>query len=385
MSDINETSAVPGMDNSKHDEIAVKIIDVKDANGSSIKDKDFDTRKFAETAGKKCSIEFEIKNQEGTVGISIEVQSPDFAKKYYKKTLINSISTSDDPIIANCYFDSYAPGKHKFEWDGRGLGDGERLLIEGQYKIVIKALCSRCLATAKDECTFTVKKAYAHCYSAKYPKKDYEGPPWDLSKRADIMRKQLKSLSDGSHFETGGSKTDTAHDAMAAIKDLSSVCYWNGHAAPGIIDFYDADLHNTCIVSAASVGTTFGMDDDDLEIVDDLDDHSLDNVFLIILLGCTSAGTPSGASSLPDALTAKGVDIVIGFKSEVYSLPQPKWTKDLYQSLNSGKGILDSVIMAKSGVIGKDNRKSFGFKISIGGKAKANDKLIPARYGTKKI
>ncbi len=251
----------------------------------------------------------------------------------------------------------------------------------GDYKVLVEAMCLTCGKVTKDEAKIKVKKPYAHVYGALYPKRFKTAR--DCRPGAKRVGKWLEKLGDGSGFEIGGSATD---DAKTALRDhmvrLSAVWHYEGHAAPGIIDFYDApyDDNNTSINSNNTVGESYEMDPVNLEAVDSLPDQSLSDVFLVVLNACETALTPDGAETLPDALTSKGVDLVIGWKKEIWWTPSVQWTRAFYRLLEKGRGIRNAAKIARSKV--KWGKESLAFRIFSSG-APRNEKLRPARYGRK--
>lgn len=354
-----------------HQEVEVKILEIKDAWGNAIKDgsNEYDSRQFAVDEGKRTIVKYEIKNQEALVFGSIYIDPGNkVAKDYYR-----------DPLI-EMFPGNGSPGTHTIEWDGRTTARGRRVILQGEYKVSAEAICIECGHSVKDEAKIKVKKPYAHAYGAKYPPNQYKPPADDLTRKAAHVRQVVQSLPDGSGFEVGGTATDTAHTALNDMREMSALWYWDGHAAPGIIAFYDAAFHNTCIVSDNAIGKNYNMSEADLAEVAGLPDGSLKDVFLVLLSGCYTANTPPGSLSLPDALTAKGVNLVLAFKKGIPSGAAEKWNKDFFDALRTGKGILKAARIARSKAQSWA-KANLAFTITSGGGAGANEKLLPARYG----
>lgn len=364
----------------EHEEPKITIVSIKDAKGNSIKDgaTGYDTRQFAvlrDNKGKitdKTIITFKIEKHEVIfiiVWLKVDPGNK-LAEKYYK-TSYKILSYHDGSI-----------GEHKLEWDGRPAvdGDGQRLIIQGDYIIQIEGRCSQCGMEVKDEAKIKVKKAYADAYGAVYPAA--YGSPSDLRPPAAHVRSELKNLPDGSGFETGGSATDSAHTALKQMKEKSGVWYWDGHARAGGIVFYDAAVNKTYIVSDNCVATAIGYPEAALAEVVSLEDLALRDIFLVVLLGCHTADKPDCADSLPTALNDKGVDLVVAMKGGPYLRAYLKWTRDFISGLKDGKGVNEAAEDARSDAPAAD-RPSLEFDVYTSGESKES-KLLPARYGRKK-
>jgi hypothetical protein len=352
-----------------HSEIEIKILEIKDANGTSIMGggTEYDPRQFAVKGGAKTTIKYELKNDESFVLIEIRPDPGNaVATKYYAKA------------SAKEFTDYVSPGQHTIEWDGRSRFDGWRLLIQGEYKVTAWAACN-CGNEVTDETKIKVKKPYADSYGATYPAS--YGTPSNLSPPAAHVRTTLASLSDGSGFECGGSATASASEALDRMHDFSAVWYWDGHAGPGRIVFYDAaGVNKTRIVTNDAVGAALGMAAGSFGAVEGLSEGALDHVFLVVLLGCNTAETPPEGSSLPEALVGRGVDLVLAFPKKVYLRSYLKWTRDFFQALDNGNSVRGAARQARN-LAARADRRRLSHRLFAGGGASTRDKLLPARNG----
>ena len=348
-----------------HDEAELKILEIRDADGVSMIGREFDPRLFAEKDGKKCKIKYELKNQPVIVSITIEpAPGNTVAKKYYGKT------------PAWTYMESVAAGTHTVEWDGRSEIEGSRLLLAGDYKVTAgyTCICGEHYTEVKD---IRVKKPYADTYGALFP-----GTEGDKRPPADWARNALKSLSDGSGFECGGSATATANNALPRMRFFSAAWYWGGHAGPGKVVFVDAAMNKTrvCSTPAAAAGFPGAV-----AAVDALPDGALNDVFLVVLRGCKTAGSTGGVPGLPGALVGKGADLALGFMESLPGDVPLQWTQAFFGAMIDGKTVGHAALDARD-TVGRnaDYKKAFKPTVSAGGGASVRDTLIPARYGRKK-
>ena len=186
MAETGETDsrAFPEKDK-EHKEVEVKILEIKDAKGNSIKDGaiEYDPRKNAVDGEKRTIVKYEVKNNDALVMISIiAMPGNKIAQKYYKNEIIEMFLGEGNK------------GEHTYEWDGRVHFDFQRLIILGEYKVELDAICMECAKSTKDEATIKVKKPYAHAFGALYPAADYPAGARDLRPPANYVRTKLKNL-----------------------------------------------------------------------------------------------------------------------------------------------------------------------------------------------
>lgn len=375
-----DTSAQPSESESEqsHPELELEIIDILDAAGTSIMNgaSDYDPRQNAVINDTRTVINYEVRNQDAFVFLSIK---PDpgstVADDYYR---------SSDVIL---FMDLVSPGSHSFDWDGRGVID-RRFIIEGDYTVTLDSYCPQCATHVKHTANFHVHKPWAHCFGGIYGGAGHlvgSSLHGDYTARANSAKRRLESLADGSGFESQSFSAETGASALVKMHEESAVWFWGGHGGPGIISL-PAGGTMTAIISQASVAATYSaiVTAANCSDVSNLPDHALEDVFLIVLCGCQTSATPAGATSLPQALVDKGADIVIGFDQSIYTASANKWTDDFFRFLGLSIGVEDAVRRANTRAATAQYRQRLNsYRIIVGPGGDRNAKLNPARYGQK--
>jgi len=380
MTQIGEGVSVAIPASERHDELEVQITAIEDAKGTSIKDgaNQFDPRRNAVAGGKTSSIRLTTKHQTALVSLSIKPQSGSKpAHRFY----------GGKPVFRSV--DLFEPGNHVINWDGRAASSSRRLVIEGDYDVIVHGHCLACGKVFEQKATIKVRKPWAHCYGGVYGGAGaLVGSPLhgDYTARAASADKWLKNLADGSGFDSSVSTGAAASAALVKMREESAVWFWGGHGGPGIISMPTA-AGMTALVSKASVAPAYSgiVAAANCTAVSTLPSNALDDVFLVVLCGCQTSKAPSGARSLPVALIAKGVDIVIGFHLSIYTISANKWTDDFFHFLNLGVGVEEAVRKAvKLAATPQFKQRLKTFRIYVGFGVSKTAKLSPARYGRKK-
>jgi hypothetical protein len=189
-----------------HDEPKISIVSIEDAAGepgqpgnSIIGGAQWDTRSCAvkwdsrRKPIKKTCIKFKVEQQASYVYIWVMIDPKNtLAWNYYKREIW--IHRGD-----------FAVGVHTVKWDGRVNvpKDGSRLIIQGDYSIMIGALCSKCLKPvpydANNEARIRVKKPIAYFQSSIYPHLHYSAETRKETNESDPGRIDWKGwVSEGS-------------------------------------------------------------------------------------------------------------------------------------------------------------------------------------------
>jgi len=455
MTEIGEAVAVviPGMlpaaAEESHDCATVEIVSITDANGTSIeggKEK-YDPRRYAVVDDKSTTITYKIENQGARVFLWIIPDSGNSIAMDYYPT----------PVVFTSY-EVVGEGEHEMEWDGRGRARGKRFIIHGDYKVEISAKCMKCGKKAKHETTITVKPPYAYTYGAEHhdyweeteqkwcptcrrvraesnitsnkcnvcdtyvrTRYKYEKEPESNTKGAENWRKRLDDVG----FKVTKATTHSASEALTEMRTKSAVWAFDGHANEQWLDFMPRG-HETAIVTRpkAAEGVRYWCDchqrkevdgdvkftfkeegkimkKSDLEFLNKLPARALDDVFLLILMGCNTGA--SGGLALHQVLRRKGADLVLGFIPDIYGVKlYARWLKGFMDELEDGKGIRDAATAAVTYVPRNLQKYSKGerkekrkeekefiavyrmFRVYAGKGTNPNAKLLPMRYGRKK-
>ncbi|MDH5217653.1 MAG: CHAT domain-containing protein [Gammaproteobacteria bacterium] len=379
MTDIGEAVSVavpPQESDDTHDELELEITDILDADGTSIMDgaNDFDPRQSAMIGDTRTKIQYEVRNQSVLVFVTIEATTQP-ARDYYRNSDVRF------------FIDLVDPGSHEIEWDGRGVLD-RRLVIEGDYSVKITGLCPVCATEVEQSKTFHVRKPFAHCFGGIYdgvPTPSGGAHRGDYTGRANSAKTGLESLSDNSGFESLEFNTETGASALVKMHEDSAVFFWGGHGGPGLISFPTPGLM-TALVSSDAVKANFSgfVAAQNCATVSGLPDNALEDVFLIVLCGCETAQAPANALALPQALVAKGADIVVGFDDSVYTVSANNWTRRFFIYLKRGMGVRDAVRRANRRESNATYKARLDtYRIVTGPGTTENAKLTPARHGRK--
>jgi hypothetical protein len=379
MTEIGEIVAVaPPAPPDNHAELELKIKAITDAAGTSIMDgaADFDPRLNAVEGDKRTVIEYETKNQNTFIFLMIRADpTSSAAHRFYRgsNVLLHMAMVS--------------PGTHRFEWDGCSVGN-RRLVIEGDYDVILDAYCPTCSTHVEHRATFRVRKAWAHCFGGIYGgSNQLVGSPLqgDYTARANSARSGLTSLVDNTGFDASAFSTESGAAALVRMHEESGVWYWGGHGGPGIISL-PTPAGMTAILSDPAVAAAYSsiVTAANCANVAGVPDNALEDVFLIILCGCQTSASPAGGPSLPQALVDKGANIVIGFDLSIFTVSANKWTADFFRFLGQAIGVEDAVRRANRRAATPQYRQRLNsFRILVAPGATRNDKLNPARYGRK--
>lgn len=361
----------------------VKIKEVMDGKGTSLKDgaNEYDPRQFAVSGSTPSKIEYELKNEPGRVIIRIVVDGNKIAADYYPS-----------PAVA-VWIEEKEVASHTVEWNGRDQYSGDRLILQGSYKIEAEAICGVCQEKSEpDSVALKVRKPYAQSFGGFYAEiqaswsdtnarrrstapwwkfwdRVYRegGDPWSQHGAA-VLPAEIASLSDGSEFDTHNYDNLTKGQCLNELETRASVWYWMGHAGPGVLEV-TVPPHD--VIRSSDI--------------EQMAEDSLLDVFLAVLFACNTAGTPQGGKSLPEVLTLKGVDIVVSFDDKVKIFTYPHWTRYFLSELKAGRGVLLATRLATMKI-----KRQYGSpfyeplekcRIKTGSGASQNDTLTPARCG----
>jgi hypothetical protein len=367
-----------GKEQEAHTELQASITAIVDAAGTSILGgaAEYDPRKNAVIGNSATRFTISVQHQRAFVKLTIiHADANGIAKSYY------------DQLHVNFWSEEVAPGEHTRNWDGRGRVKGQRLILQGNYKVLLSAFCMRCGREIKAETTITVKKPHAHTYGAVHimagGKKD------DFSAEAQFVADKLSGMQNRIGFLSTMSKTATAAEALAAVRDLSAVFYFDGHAGYGLLDFWDMGAaqgwvgtvtlgvfggsRNTMMVSDEGTRVLFANQTAGLAVVDSLAANALRDVFLVVLNGCvTRMRRNDNLSSMARAFDAKGAEVIVSFKEKIDKDLAKKWSKTFFNNLTAGQTIKNAAETAQWAELGGD---------TIGKDGSVDERLLPARYG----
>jgi len=360
-----------------HDELELEVTDILDAMGTSIMAgaADYDPRQNAVVGDTQTLIKFETKHQETIIFLVIQpAPSSTVANDYYNGRSI---------VL---FAEMLEPGSHEFEWDGRSRWG--RLVIEGDYDVILDAYCPRCAAHVEARTTIHVRKPWAHCYGGVYGGQGQlvgSNLHGNYTGRADTANAALASLSDGSGFDSAAHHSSSGAAALVKLHEEAAVWFWGGHGGPGIISLPRGGTM-TAIVSEMAVAPTYAgiVTAGNCASVRGLPQNALADVFLVVLCGCQTSATPANARSLPVQLVRRGADMVVGFDLSIFTASANKWTRDFFRYLGRSMGVEDAVRRANQRAATPAFRQRLNsYRIVVGRGVNRNVRLNPARYGLK--
>lgn len=176
------------------------------------------------------------------------------------------------------------PGEYEIEWDGRDQTSDKRLLLSGDYHLIIKGVAFGLLERSA-QAGISVAKPNACNFGMHYRKKGYLETTKKETERAMASQAQLV---DGTAFSSAGYLDYDAVDGVGEIRD-AAVLYWSGHSGSGGINFYGREGGNYN-KKYKSVLHLFGRNwkDPDASLQDQKDGIFKD-LFLVMLNGCRTS------------------------------------------------------------------------------------------------
>ncbi|MBD3179363.1 MAG: hypothetical protein GF417_07015 [Candidatus Latescibacteria bacterium] len=179
---------------------------------------------------KQVVIKFGVTGVKQEVDLHIEYKSSSIHDDFYKQYKKGEF---EPPKVASLIKKKmYEPGEHQLLWNGRDDTPDKRLLLAGDYRIVIAGRLW--LWNKKHQVDFKVGKPDAYNYGVHYKKK---GKMESSKKDVGYAEKGLKSLKDKTGYMV---YSQFDRHAMEAVEEMKSaaVVYFSGHSGPIVMVFH---------------------------------------------------------------------------------------------------------------------------------------------------
>ena len=166
--------------------------------------------------------------------------------------------------------------------------------------------------------------------------------PTDSTNTAGLARDALAELTDKSGFvllPEAAVLTSAASQVIERLKNRDAVMTFGGHSGPGLIQFC-TDESIPDYGGMSNIATSPGANPTTLptEYLSLLESGELDDVFLVLLLGCNTAVPARGELTLQASLLSLGVDVVIAFPGIVKDELGEAWAKEFWCFATTGHG-----------------------------------------------
>jgi peptidoglycan hydrolase-like protein with peptidoglycan-binding domain len=212
----------------------VEILAIKDENPTEYHGgKEMVNLKILQYIDEQLEIDFKVMGLKQKINVWVEYKPSKIHDNFYNQYKGNDFSP---PRVANIIIDQwYEPGKYYVKWDGRDSTNHLRLLIAGDYRVVIEGKTATWSKT--DKTTLKVDKPEAYLYGIHYQR---GGSSESSKKSVEHVEKKVKSLKDGSGFDA---TSYLDRQAIGVVEDMkqAALSYHIGHSGPFVIVLYSVE------------------------------------------------------------------------------------------------------------------------------------------------
>ncbi len=216
------------------EKVGVKILAVKDGLGTEYQGgKEMASLKVQDLNDDHLQIEFKVSGLKQKINMWVEYKSSRIHDNFYRQY---KSKTFTPPRVAHIIIDQwYEPGRYTVRWDGRDSTDHLRLLIGGEYRVVLEGKTSAW--SKKDKTALKVAEPEAYLYGIHYKK---GGSDESSKKSVAHVEKKVKKLKDGSGFDP---TSYLDRQAAGAIQDMkvAALSYHIGHSGPFAMALYSVE------------------------------------------------------------------------------------------------------------------------------------------------